>query len=142
MRPVYSAEDLAELHHLDSTPGRYPFVRGPRASMFLGRPWTIRQYAGFSTAAESNAFYRQALAEGQRGVDPAGQEREERPAAERADQPDDGEDRHPRGRGHSAVSSRTRPYFSIFLYRFDRGMSMERAVSLTFHSFSRSLPRM
>ncbi len=66
--PLYTAEDLAGLSHLDSLPGFAPFVRGVRATMYAGRPWTIRQYAGFSTAEESNAFYRQALAGGQQGV--------------------------------------------------------------------------
>lgn len=68
LKPVYCEADCAGLPHVGGTPGEYPFVRGPRASMFLGRPWTIRQYAGFSTAAESNAFYKQALAEGQSGL--------------------------------------------------------------------------
>ncbi|MGV6846993.1 MAG: methylmalonyl-CoA mutase [Marinibacterium sp.] len=66
--PVYTAEDLAGLDHLDSLPGQAPFLRGPKATMYAGRPWTIRQYAGFSTAEESNAFYRKGLAAGQQGV--------------------------------------------------------------------------
>jgi methylmalonyl-CoA mutase len=66
--PLYTAADLAGLPHLDSLPGLPPFVRGVRATMYAGRPWTIRQYAGFSTAAESNAFYRKALAAGQQGI--------------------------------------------------------------------------
>jgi methylmalonyl-CoA mutase len=68
VRPVYTRGDLEGLKILDSAPGEKPFVRGPRATMYAGRPWTIRQYAGFSTAEESNAFYRKALAAGQQGV--------------------------------------------------------------------------
>lgn len=68
VKPLYTAEDLEGISHLDSLPGLKPFVRGPRATMYAGRPWTIRQYAGFSTAEESNAFYRKALAAGQQGV--------------------------------------------------------------------------
>ncbi|MBV0913924.1 methylmalonyl-CoA mutase [Anianabacter salinae] len=68
VKPVYTPEDVAELGHLGSLPGEGPFVRGPRSTMYAGRPWTIRQYAGFSTAEESNAFYRRALAGGQQGV--------------------------------------------------------------------------
>ena len=59
VKPLYTADDLAGLAHLDTLPGFAPFVRGPRATMYAGRPWTVRQYAGFSTAEESNAFYRQ-----------------------------------------------------------------------------------
>jgi len=66
--PVYGPEDLTGLGHLGSMPGEAPYTRGPKATMYAGRPWTIRQYAGFSTAEESNAFYRQALAAGQQGV--------------------------------------------------------------------------
>ncbi len=66
--PVYTAEDADDLPHMGSMPGEAPFTRGPRATMYAGRPWTIRQYAGFSTAEESNAFYRKALAAGQQGV--------------------------------------------------------------------------
>jgi methylmalonyl-CoA mutase len=65
---LYGAEDLAGIRDLDAPPGQVPFVRGLRASMYAGRPWTIRQYAGFSTADESNAFYKQCLAGGQRGL--------------------------------------------------------------------------
>jgi methylmalonyl-CoA mutase len=65
---VYTSVDLEGIDHLDSMPGSAPFVRGPRATMYAGRPWTIRQYAGFSTAEESNAFYRKALAAGQKGL--------------------------------------------------------------------------
>ncbi|MCL7407845.1 methylmalonyl-CoA mutase [Marivivens donghaensis] len=68
VKPLYTEEDTADLPHLGSLPGIEPFTRGPRATMYAGRPWTIRQYAGFSTAEESNAFYRKALAAGQQGV--------------------------------------------------------------------------
>ena len=66
--PVYTAEDVADLPHLGSLPGEAPFTRGVKATMYAGRPWTIRQYAGFSTAEASNAFYRRNLAAGQQGV--------------------------------------------------------------------------
>jgi methylmalonyl-CoA mutase len=68
VKPVYTAEDLEGLNHLGTLPGAAPFTRGVKATMYAGRPWTIRQYAGFSTAEESNAFYRKALAAGQQGV--------------------------------------------------------------------------
>lgn len=68
VQPLYTERDLSGLAHLGSLPGLPPFVRGPRATMYAGRPWTIRQYAGFSTAEESNAFYRKALEGGQQGV--------------------------------------------------------------------------
>ncbi|MDF1601190.1 methylmalonyl-CoA mutase [Mesorhizobium sp. YIM 152430] len=68
VKPVYTAEDIAGLDYIHSLPGQKPFLRGPRATMYTGRPWTIRQYAGFSTAEASNAFYRKALAAGQQGV--------------------------------------------------------------------------
>jgi methylmalonyl-CoA mutase len=68
VKPLYAAEDLERAGHLGSLPGLAPFTRGPRATMYAGRPWTIRQYAGFSTAEDSNAFYRKALAAGQQGV--------------------------------------------------------------------------
>jgi methylmalonyl-CoA mutase len=68
IKPLYTAEDLEGLHHVDTMPGLAPFVRGPRATMYAGRPWTVRQYAGFSTAEESNAFYRRNLAAGQTGL--------------------------------------------------------------------------
>ncbi len=68
VKPLYTAEDVADLPHMGSLPGLEPFTRGPRATMYAGRPWTIRQYAGFSTAEESNAFYRRNLAAGQKGV--------------------------------------------------------------------------
>ena len=67
-KPLYTADDLEDVSHLDSLPGFAPFTRGPKATMYAGRPWTVRQYAGFSTAAESNAFYRKALDGGQRGL--------------------------------------------------------------------------
>ncbi len=66
VKPVYGPEDAAGLDR--GTPGVAPFTRGPKATMYAGRPWTIRQYAGFSTAEESNAFYRKALNAGQQGV--------------------------------------------------------------------------
>ena len=66
--PLYTADDVAGLDHMNMMPGIEPFTRGVRATMYTGRPWTIRQYAGFSTAEESNAFYRRALAAGQQGV--------------------------------------------------------------------------
>jgi methylmalonyl-CoA mutase len=66
--PVYTAEDLAAVEHLDFTAGIPPFLRGPYASMYVTQPWTVRQYAGFSTAEESNAFYRRNLAAGQKGL--------------------------------------------------------------------------
>ena len=68
VKPLYTAADLEGLEHLDSLPGFAPFVRGPRASMYAGRPWTLRQYAGYSTAEESNAFYRRNLEAGQAGL--------------------------------------------------------------------------
>lgn len=68
VKPVYSKSDLDDLSLSDTTPGLAPFIRGPRATMYTGRPWTIRQYAGFSTAEESNAFYKQTLKNGGQGV--------------------------------------------------------------------------
>jgi methylmalonyl-CoA mutase len=68
VKPLYTAADTAALPHADTLPGFEPFVRGPQATMYAVRPWTIRQYAGFSTAEESNAFYRKALAAGGQGV--------------------------------------------------------------------------
>jgi methylmalonyl-CoA mutase len=68
IKALYTAADLEGLQHTDTLPGFAPFVRGPQATMYAARPWTIRQYAGFSTAEESNAFYRQALAGGAQGV--------------------------------------------------------------------------
>jgi methylmalonyl-CoA mutase len=68
VKPLYTAADLQGLPNTDTLPGFEPFVRGPQATMYAVRPWTIRQYAGFSTAEESNAFYRRALAAGGQGV--------------------------------------------------------------------------
>jgi methylmalonyl-CoA mutase len=68
VKPLYTAEALAELPHVNTLPGMPPYVRGPMATMYAGRPWTIRQYAGFSTARDSNAFYRRNLAGGQKGL--------------------------------------------------------------------------
>ena len=68
VKPLYTSEDLAGLNHLNYTAGIPPFLRGPYATMYAMRPWTIRQYAGFSTAEESNAFYRRNLAAGQKGL--------------------------------------------------------------------------
>jgi methylmalonyl-CoA mutase len=68
VKPLYTVQDLEELEHINSLPGFAPYVRGPMATMYAGRPWTIRQYAGFSTAKESNAFYRRNLAAGQKGL--------------------------------------------------------------------------
>ena len=62
VRPVYTKEDLEGMEHLDFTAGIPPYLRGPYSMMYPFRPWTIRQYAGFSTAEESNAFYRRNLA--------------------------------------------------------------------------------
>jgi methylmalonyl-CoA mutase len=66
--PLYTAADLDGLPYLDSYPGHPPFLRGPYPTMYVNQPWTIRQYAGFSTAADSNAFYRRNLAAGQKGL--------------------------------------------------------------------------
>ena len=68
IKALYTKDDLEGLEHLNTMPGFPPFVRGPKATMYSGRPWTIRQYAGFSTAKESNAFYRKALKSGQKGL--------------------------------------------------------------------------
>ena len=68
VKPLYTQEDVAGLDQCDSLPGFDPFLRGPKATMYAGRPWTVRQYAGFSTAEESNAFYRRNLAAGQQGL--------------------------------------------------------------------------
>ncbi len=68
VKPLYTAADTADLPYTDTLPGFEPYLRGPQASMYAVRPWTIRQYAGFSTAEESNAFYRKALAGGAQGV--------------------------------------------------------------------------
>jgi methylmalonyl-CoA mutase len=66
--PLYTAKDIEGMEHINTLPGFAPYVRGPMATMYAGRPWTIRQYAGFSTAKESNAFYRRNLAAGQKGL--------------------------------------------------------------------------
>ena len=68
VKPVYTKEDLEGMEHLNYASGLPPFVRGPYSGMYAMRPWTIRQYAGFSTASESNAFYRRNLASGQKGL--------------------------------------------------------------------------
>ncbi|MGH7972024.1 MAG: methylmalonyl-CoA mutase [Limisphaerales bacterium] len=68
LRPLYTAADLADCEHLDTMPGLAPFLRGPYGSMYVTKPWTVRQYAGFSTAEESNAFYRRNIAAGQQGL--------------------------------------------------------------------------
>src|SRR5256885_17072155 len=71
VKPLYTAADLEGLEVVGGLPGIEPFVRGPRATMYANRPWTIRQYAGFSTAEDSNAFYRQNLAARQNGLSAA-----------------------------------------------------------------------
>ena len=68
VKPLYTRADVEKIDFVDSMPGFGPYVRGPKATMYTGRPWTIRQYAGFSTAEESNAFYRRSLAAGGQGV--------------------------------------------------------------------------
>lgn len=68
VKPLYTRDDVQDLPWLDSTPGLPPYVRGAYTTMYTGRPWTVRQYAGFSTAEESNAFYRRSLAEGGQGM--------------------------------------------------------------------------
>ncbi|MDF2854465.1 MAG: methylmalonyl-CoA mutase, partial [Neobacillus sp.] len=68
LKPLYTAEDRKGVEHLDDLPGLPPYTRGPYPTMFVNRPWTVRQYAGFSTAEESNAFYRRNLAMGQKGL--------------------------------------------------------------------------
>ncbi|WP_458355372.1 methylmalonyl-CoA mutase [Peribacillus frigoritolerans] len=68
IKPLYVEEDISGLEHMESVPGIAPFTRGPYPSMYVNRPWTVRQYAGFSTAEESNAFYRRNLAMGQKGL--------------------------------------------------------------------------
>ena len=68
IKPLYTSEDVTGLKYQESLPGFMPFKRGPKATMYAGRPWTIRQYAGFSTAEESNAFYRSNLEAGQQGL--------------------------------------------------------------------------
>ena len=68
VKPLYTASDLEDMECLGSLPGFAPFTRGPKATMYAGRPWTLRQYAGFSTAEESNRFYRNNLKSGQTGL--------------------------------------------------------------------------
>ncbi|MCF8474085.1 MAG: methylmalonyl-CoA mutase [Emcibacter sp.] len=68
VKPLYTADDVRDIPHIDNLPGFFPFTRGVKGSMYVGRPWTVRQYAGFSTAEESNAFYRRNLAGGQKGL--------------------------------------------------------------------------
>ena len=68
VKPVYTKEDLEGMEHLNYVAGIPPYLRGPYSMMYTFRPWTIRQYAGFSTAEESNAFYRRNLASGQKGL--------------------------------------------------------------------------
>src|SRR5437867_651861 len=68
VKPLYTAADVQDLEFLDTVPGAFPFLRGPRATMYAGQPWTIRQYGGFSTAEETNAFFRRNLAGGQTGL--------------------------------------------------------------------------
>jgi len=68
VKKQYTSDDLEGLHHLDFVAGLAPHLRGPYSTMYVRRPWTIRQYAGFSTAAESNAFYKRNLAAGQKGL--------------------------------------------------------------------------
>src|SRR5450759_5070399 len=68
VKPVYGQEDMEEMEHLNYAAGLPPFLRGPYSTMYVMSPWTIRQYAGFSTAEESNAFYRRNLAAGQKGL--------------------------------------------------------------------------
>src|SRR6266705_4670901 len=68
VKPVYGPDDLAGLDFLDTYPGLPPYLRGPYPTMYVTQPWTIRQYAGFSSAEDSNAFYRRNLAAGQKGL--------------------------------------------------------------------------
>ena len=68
VKALYTVDDLTGLDHIDGLPGLAPFGRGPRATMYAGRAWTIRQYAGFSTAEKTNAFFRKALEGGQKGL--------------------------------------------------------------------------
>src|SRR3954453_1931049 len=68
VKPLYGEADLERLAHLGGVPGLAPYLRGPRATMYANRPWTLRQYAGFSTAEETNRFFRDALAAGQTGL--------------------------------------------------------------------------
>ena len=68
IKPIYTFDDIKNSKSINALPGLEPFLRGPRSSMYLGKPWTIRQYAGFSTAQDSNAFFKKNLAAGQQGL--------------------------------------------------------------------------
>src|SRR5262245_48451678 len=68
VKPTYGEKDVAGLDFLNTYPGKAPYLRGPYPAMYAAQPWTIRQYAGFSTAEDSNAFYRRNLAAGQKGL--------------------------------------------------------------------------
>ncbi|MEN3382468.1 MAG: methylmalonyl-CoA mutase, partial [Hyphomicrobiales bacterium] len=68
VKPAYGAGDVQDLDFLDTYPGIAPYLRGPYPTMYVTQPWTVRQYAGFSTAEDSNAFYRRNLAAGQKGL--------------------------------------------------------------------------
>ena len=68
VKQLYTENDLKNINHHKTLPGIAPFLRGPRATMYTGRPWTIRQYAGFSTASESNQFYKETLKSGGQGI--------------------------------------------------------------------------
>jgi len=68
VKPLYTEEDLKGMEHVNTLPGFSPYVRGPMATMYAGRPWTVRQYAGFATAKKSNEFYRKNVAAGQTGL--------------------------------------------------------------------------
>ncbi|MCL2131852.1 MAG: methylmalonyl-CoA mutase family protein, partial [Lentimicrobiaceae bacterium] len=68
VKPIYNANDLKDMEHLNFAAGLPPFLHGPYSTMYVMKPWTVRQYAGFSTAEESNAFYRRNLAAGQKGL--------------------------------------------------------------------------
>jgi methylmalonyl-CoA mutase len=68
VRPLYTKDDIKDFEHINYMAGIPPFLRGPYSTMYVQRPWTVRQYAGFSTAEESNAFYRRNLAAGQMGL--------------------------------------------------------------------------
>ena len=68
IKPLYTSEDLEKISFKETLPGFYPYTRGHKSTMYVGRPWTIRQYAGFSTAEESNDFYRKNLKSGQKGL--------------------------------------------------------------------------
>ncbi|MDD4739215.1 MAG: methylmalonyl-CoA mutase family protein, partial [Bacteroidales bacterium] len=68
VKPIYTPKDLEDMEHLNYAAGVAPFLRGPYSTMYVMKPWTVRQYAGFSTAEESNAFYRRNIAAGQKGL--------------------------------------------------------------------------